>query len=512
MLRIRKIIQLAARGLSQRKISKAAGVGRNTLSFYLGQITKTGKSYQALLELDDAALSAIVSPIAKPACPDHRLLSLEPLLPDLSLELNRTGVTKLLLWEEYRSEHADGYGYTQFKKHLNRYIKNHQYSFHNVHQPGMEMQVDFAGKSLHVTDKRTGEMQSCPVLICTLPFSGLTFVIALVNARQESFYSGLNKALMYFGGVPARVKSDNMRQWVKRANRYEPTFNDAALQWGLHYQTELVATRVGKPKDKAHVESHVNIVYQRIYARIRHQEFYSLQELNARILELLEQHNHKPLQSRPASRAERFHLEEKPLLAALPREPFPFKFRKEFIVNSTYHSQIASEQHFYSIPSQYVGQKAVMIYDYENVEIYVKMNRVAFHKRSYVRGGYTTQADHMPEHHRAYKRSQEYNADYYLRKALQIGPYTKDVVTRVLNSRCFVQQAYKSCAGIISLTRKYPQGRIESACRRASTSPVVSYAMIKNILQKNLDTLELEQESVKYIPPHENIRGPSVYN
>ncbi len=512
MLRIRKLIQLASRGLSQRKISKEMRMGRNIVSMYLEQIKRTGKPCQSLLALDDASLAALLSPPAKPTPVDERFCNLEPLLSVYAKELKRTGVTKLLLWEEYRNDFADGYGYTQFKKYLNHYIKSSNPSYHNEHHAGKEMQVDFAGSQLYITDKRTGEKTPCPVLVCTLPFSGKTFAIALRNARQEAFYYGLNRAVAYFGGITESVKSDNMRQWVKRANRYEPTFNDATIRWGLHYQTELTATRVAKPKDKAHVECHVNIVYQRVYARLRNEVFYSLEALNARILELLEEHNNKPMQGYPYSRNDRFLMEEKQALRPLPRDPFLFKFRKEFKVNSTYHTQISPEQHFYSIPHQYIGYKAAIIYDYQNVEIYIGLDRVAFHPRSYVRGGYTTNPDHMPEHHRAYRRTQEYNADYYLRKAAYIGPATKEAVSRILSSKVFVQQAYNSCAGVISLTGKYPVTRVEAACIRALASPVVSYKMISRILEKDLDTVGETLISVTPLPEHDNIRGASAYN
>lgn len=512
MLRIRKLIQLSARGLSQRKISEELKMGRNVVSLYLEQIRQSKQSYQSLLELDDASLSALLSQPPKETPVDERLTKLVPLLPDYVKELKRTGVTKLLLWEEYRECDSGGYGYTQFKKHLNRYINNHKYSFHNEHEAGREMQVDFAGDLLYITDKRTGERTGCPVLVCSLPFSGQTFAIALRDAKQEAFYYGLNRSLAYFGGVTESVKSDNMRQWVKRSNRYEPSFNDATTQWSVHYQTELVATRVARPKDKAHVECHVNIVYQRIYARLRNEVFFTLDALNSRILELLAEHNHKQMQGRDYSRNDRFCAEEKHLLRPLPQEEFLFKFRKDFTVNSTYHTQIACDQHFYSIPSQYVGFKAILIYDYQNVEIYVGMQRVAFHHRNYTRGGYTTTPEHMPEHHRAYKRSREYNADYFLRKASLIGPSAQEIVARVLSSKIFVQQAYGSCAGIISLVRKYPVNRVEAACKRAKESPVVTYTMIKKILEKNLDTIHELDESMINLPDHDNIRGPSSYN
>ena len=73
---------------------------------------------------------------------------------------------------------------------------------HLSHRQENILQVDFAGKHLHYIDMQTGEIISCPVLICTLPFSGYTYVEALPSARQEHLFCALNRCLEYLGGVP----------------------------------------------------------------------------------------------------------------------------------------------------------------------------------------------------------------------------------------------------------------------------------------------------------------------
>jgi hypothetical protein len=237
--------------------------------------------------------------------------------------------------------------------------------------------------------------------------------------------------------------------------------------------------------------------------------------LNVRVTALLEEHNSKPMQGRSQSRSQKFIQEEKNCLKPLASTPYLFKYRKEFTVNSTYHVQITADEHFYSIPFRHIGKKATMVYDYVHVEMYIGLERVAVHTRSSIRGGYSTQEEHMPEKHRAYKRSREYNAQYYLDKASLIGPCTRESVERILGSKVFVQQAYRSCQGLISLVRKYPSSRVEAACLRATQSPTVSYTMIKNILEKNLDTVALCEETQKVdagsLCDHENIRGASHY-
>jgi transposase len=519
MLRIRKLIQLLERGCSARQMSAELKMGRNIVSGYMKRVAESGKSSEELLGLDDALLSSLLvkhnQPVGEKVEEDERFVLLEPLLPAYAQELRRTGVTKQLLWEEYKRDYpSNSYGYTQFKLYLNHYIKDHSYVFHNVYHPGIEMQVDFAGDGLSIIDKG-GVAHTCPVLVCSLPFSGYTFAIALFDARQESFYYALDKALEYIGGVTQSVKSDNMKQWVTRADRYEPTFADATLAWGVHYSTELVAARVYKPRDKGHVEGHVHIIYQRIHARLRNERFSTLNALNSRILELLNEHNAKPMQGHSYSRHDRFINEEKRCLKALPTTAYLFKYRKTFTVNSTYHVQIASDEHFYSIPFRHVGKQATLVYDHLHVEIYIGLERIAAHPRNWIKGGYSTLEEHMPENHRAYKKAKEYNAYYYLHRASLVGPCTKQAVERILSTRIFVQQSYRSCQGVLSLTRNYTSARVEAACQRAIQSPVVSYTMIKNILEKKLDMAEYtdghEQDNSDNLSDHENLRGSSNY-
>src|SRR5690606_1701943 len=131
------------------------------------------------------------------------------------------------------------------------------------------------------------------IFIATLPCSGLTFAIALASQKQRDFIHGINRALVYFGGVPQVFLSDNLKSYVDKPNRYEPTFNQLAVQLSSHYAIELNATRVVKPQDKGHVERHVTIVYQNVYAKLHGQKFIGLDQLNEAIFKFIEQLNDK---------------------------------------------------------------------------------------------------------------------------------------------------------------------------------------------------------------------------
>ena len=511
MLKLKRILQLLAAGVSQREISNKVGISRSSITAYKERADSSGKSYQELLQMSDSDVVSVLQRKDYRPGKDARYDKLEPLLKDYSHDITQNRSTYECLWEEYLKLHPEGYGYTRFKAYIQGYIKSHHYSYHNVYAPGFEMQVDFAGDKLNLIDRKTGLITEVVVLCCILPYSSIAFIMALYNATQECFYYGLSKALSYFGGIPESVKSDNMRQWVIRSDRYEPTFSESTMQWSVHYDTELVATRPVHPKDKAPVEGLVYKTYQFVYSRIRNEEYERLDLLNARIFELTDEFNGRNMAGRTYSRIELFEKEEKPLLKPLPAEPFILKHRKEFRVPSSYHVQIGKERHSYSVPYQYVNQKATVVFDQESVEVYVGFNRVAIHRRDLKANGYTTEPSHMPENHRAYQKSREYNAAYYLGQARHIGPNTTTVIERILTSQPFIQQAYRSSQGILSLTRKYPAERIEAACGRAcGTTAAVSYTAIKRILELKLDTEQVNTCS-SHIPLHENLRGASSF-
>ena len=511
MTQIRRILQLHLSGASKLRISNTLGLHRKTVDSYLEKLLSTGKTLTDLLKLEDSVLANIVYNTANPKT-DPRFLTLEKLFPSIKEELGKTGVTRKLLWEEYKAAHPEGYGYTQYCEHLSRYMKRDKATMHFEHQPGEYLQVDFAGKALSYINKNTGEIISCPVLVCTLPYSNFTYVEALLSAKQEEMFAALNRCLEFLGGVPKNILSDNMKQYVKKNERYEFSFQELANQWSVHYNTNLEATRPRKPKDKPSVENHVYVSYLRVYARLRDHEFYSLEELNRAIKTGLETLNNTNFQKLPGNRLQRFHDHEKRYLHSLPSEAFVVKHTTMAKVQKNYHVVLGEDRHQYSVPFQYIGQQTKIIYDHQNVEIYIGLERVAFHRRNYRRNYYTTTAEHMPEKHLHYWQTRGWDADYFLKMASRIGPNSKDYFKKVLDSKDFVEQTYRACLGLKSLSEKYGGQRFEAACKRALKGVKFNYGTIKNILENELDKVPDIQLSLFKTPNHGNIRGPGFYN
>jgi len=510
MVLIRRILQLKSQGNSKNRIAQIANVHRATLKSYLLKLGATGKDYNELLKCSDEELAAIVYNPSNVNKPDERLKEIENHFGYFNKELKRPGVTRQLLWEEYKEAYPGGYGYAQFCEHFSRYLGQMKATMHFDHQPGDYLQFDFAGKSLQYIDARTGEIVICPVLICTLPYSGYSYVEALPSAKQEHLFGALSRCLGQLGGVPRNVLSDNMKQFVQKNQRYEFTFQELAMQWSVHYNTNLEATRPGKPKDKPSVENSVYISYLRIYARLRNEEFYSLYGLNKRINQLTGELNSKKFQKFAYSRSDRFINEERPVLKPLPVEPFTIKHITSGKVQKNYHVILGEDKHYYSVPYKYIGQQTKIIYDGQTVEIFILPQRIATHKRSY-RQGYTTLAEHMPEKHFKYKEMQGWDAGYFISVASKIGVKSEEVFRKILASKEFIEQSYKACLGLKKLADAYGNERFEAACERALKGSRVNYGMIKNILKNNLDKQQQQQMSFQ-MPEHENIRGPQAYN
>ena len=81
---------------------------------------------------------------------------------------------------------------------------------------------------------------------------------------------------------------------------------------------------------------------------------------------------------------------------------------------------------------------------------------------------------------------------------------------QVLLGRIHQAQSYNACRGILALAKKVTPQRLEQACKRCQGAGKVTYTMLKNILDRNLDLVP-EQPDLFSTPKHDNIRGPEAY-
>lgn len=507
MEQIKKIIAFYQKQVPIKKISRLTGMSRNTIKRYIHRIEQSGLSVD---DLDDPELAKQIS--KRESQVDPKEADLQNRLPKLNKELGRVGVTRELLWEEYIREYPGGFSYSRFCRKLRQYRQIQDSTIRIEHKAAHKMQADFAGSKVAWIDRNTGEVHYAEVLICTLPYSGYTFAYAVPSQKQEYFIEGLNQVFLFYGGVPLILLSDNLKSYVTQADRYEPTFSELCIQLSRHYGIDLEATRAGKPKDKGHVEKHVNIIYNRLYGPLRNEVFHSIDEINRAFLIELKKHNHKNYQGKDYSRHDLFIGDEKDYLSALPAKPFEITKSTKAKVQRNYHVILGEDKHQYSVPFQYIGKNTQIQYTSKTVEVYIGVDKIAHHRRDRRNHAYTTLPGHMPEKHLRYLEQKGWDKDYFLKQAQKSGPDTVWAIEQILSSKCIIEQSYNACLGLLRLENKYGSDRLEKACTRARSAHRISYGIVKNILQKNLDQVPFNKEPDLFnTPDHDNIRGADHY-
>jgi transposase len=511
MNHIRRILQLMQSNVSERSIAKQCSISRTTVRSYAQRILQINLELDQLLELDDKALSDMMHEapeIGKGR--STRFDSVEDYLVTYASELKKTGVTKELLWQEYRLLYPTGYEYTQFCHYLSLHIGQKETVMHFLHRMGEKMMVDFAGKTMSYTDE-LGEIIPCQVFVAVLPYSGYSYVEAVRSQKQQDFVSCLENALHYMGGVPECIVSDNLKSYVKRASRYEPEFTELVEQFSVHYNTAVMAARIRKPRDKASVEKAVHLTYQRVYAPLRNQQFRSLKEMNHAILGQLTHHHGRGFRGGKQTRQQLF-AEESLYLKPLPKSRIEIKQRIMAMAQKNYHVLLGEDRHFYSVPYNHVGKQLQIVYTSSTVEIYLQYERIAIHPRQIGRKGYSTNADHMPPNHRHYAQMKGWDADYFKTQAENISPEVLQVIEAILQSRKFQQQAYNACLGILRLGSKYGNERLTRAAALSLQSRMTTYKFVSTILRNNTDLREKAQAQLFTIPEnHDNVRGAKNY-
>ena len=506
MNKVREIIRLFEQcNLSQRSIARALYISRPVVNEYIRKIRASGLDYAATSKLDDDTLLKIIEGPGKVLSERYQVLRQK--FEYFVKELKRTGVTLERLWQEYLDEHPEGYGYSRFCYHFQVWRNASELTMHMDHKAGDKAFIDFAGKHLQIVNRNTGEISDVEVFVSILGASQYTYAEAVATQQKHDWISANQNAFYYFGGVTRAVVPDCLKTAVSKANQYEPDINPEYEDFSRHFQTVILPARPARPKDKALVENAVKLVYSRIYAALRNRIFYSLKELNLAITEELRKHNSKPMQRLKTSRKQLFYETEKSALLPLPAAKYEFKSFKTLKAQFNYHVYLSDDNHYYSVPHRYRGSKVKLIYTHSVVEIFCKNRRIAFHKRDRRPGGYTTNPDHMPSHH---KFVSEWNPQRFTHWARNTGEHVETVVTHVLESRKHPEQAYKVCMGILSLARKYDRQRLDKACKRAISFDLYTYKGIKNILEKKLEEYQLDR--FEPMPLHPNIRGNQYYS
>jgi transposase len=506
MRTISEMLRLQAAGHSQRAIARSLAISHSTVSDYLGRAALEGVGWPLPSECTEAQLYARLFP-PKPATSAARPL------PDWATvwaemkDRKRTSVTLQLLWLEYKHGHPEGLQYSQFCQLYRHWRGGLDRVLRQEHRAGEKVFVDFAGQTVPVIDRSTGEVLAAQIFVGVLGASNYTYSEACRSQTLPEWLGAHARMYGYFGGVPRLTIPDNITSGVRHACYYEPDLNPAYQELATHFGTAILPTRVRKPRDKAKVEVGVLVVERWILARLRKLTFFSLADLNRELRQLLTALNDHPFQKLPGTRRSLFERLEQPALQPLPVQPYEYAEWKQVRANIDYHIEV--DGHYYSVPHELARQPLEARLTRTMVEVLHRGRRVAAHPRSHQRGGFTTTAEHRPKAHQRYL---EWTPSRVVAWAAKTGPHTGQLAQRILDCKPHPEQGYRACLGLLRLGQTYSPERLEAACARALEIGGISYRSVKSILASHLDQVPRVEPTPLALPQdHANLRGTDYY-
>ena len=504
MRKIRDVLRLSAEGLSTRKIGVSLTIGRTTVQAYLDRAAEVGLSWPLSPDMSDTDLERLIYPRT---ARDIANRATEPDWAHIHRELRRKGVTLMLLWEEYRSDHPDGYGYSRFCELYTRWEGKLSPVMRQRHPAGERLFVDYAGHTIDVIDPETGEVRTAQVFVAVLGASNYTFVEATWAQSLPDWIASHVRALDFFGGVTAQIVSDNLKAGVTKACFYDPVINRTYADMAAHYDTAVVPARPYKPKDKAKAEGGVLLAERWILARLRNRQFFSLAELNAAIRPLLVQLNGKVSRHLGASRRQLFDQLDNPALKPLPVAPYVYAEWKKCRAGLDYH--VAIDKHYYSVPYQLLKKDLWARITDRTVEVFHVGQRVASHVKTSSNGKHSTLRDHMPAHHQF---RDDWTPERISARAARVGPNVATFVEVVMRDRKHPEQGYRTCLGVIRLGDKFGRDRLDAACSRALEINARSYSSLQSILKNGLESRPRTRATEEPAITHPNIRGADYFH
>ncbi len=307
---------------------------------------------------------------------------------------------------------------------------------------------------------------------------------------------------------PAPSSATNSRAASPCRAATSPACSAPTPRWPSTTGPTILPARPAKPRDKAKVEVAVQVAERWILARLRHETFFTLAALNARIAELLAQLNARRCGDYGASRRELFERLDRPALRPLPAEPFEYAEWKRARVNIDYHVEV--DHHAYSVPYALVHERVEVRLTATTVEVFHRGQRVAAQSATTRPGRHTTDPAHMPK---AHQRHLEWTPSRLIAWAARSVPQTAALVEAILADRPHPEQGYRSCLGLLRLGKPLRRWPARGGLRPRAGAGARSYRHVDAILKRGLEQLPLPTAAPlpAASPVHEHIRGRDYY-
>ena len=509
MRRVRELLRLRlGANVPVREVARRIGIAPSTVRETLARFTAAGLVWPLPEAItDDGLEEALFRPAGTKQGYRRRP---EPDWAQVHRELKRKHVTLQLLWDEHIEAYPDGYRYSRFCDLYRAWEAKLPVTMRQTHIGGDKLFVDYAGDTVPViVDRLTGEVCPAQIFVAVLGASSFVYAEATWTQGLTDWVGAHVHAFEAIGGVPNLLVPDNAKVAVIKACLYDPQVNRTYTEMAAHYDAAVLPARPRKPRDKAKVEAAVLIVERWLLGRLRHRSFYSLGELNTAIGELLVRLNEqRSIRRLGVTRRQLFEELDRPALKPLPTEPYVLAEWRARRVGLDYHVEI--DRHYYSVPYRHAREQVEVRLTARTVEIFLRGERIAVHRRLSGNGKHTTIPEHMPSSHRRYA---DWTVDRIRAEAGRIGASTLQLCDMILAERPHPEQGSRACLGIVRLTRAFSAERVEAACMRALEIGARTYGSVRSILDNRLDRRPAPKRAADSPAiVHTNIRGPRYYH
>ena len=333
------IRSMARRGYSQRAIARMTGLHRDTIKKYLQRNTKPiykGINRESQLNPFKALIDGWLSQQDYQASRIHELLQCQGF--NGSYDVVQRHVKEL-------KEQRDRVAYIRFET-----------------LPGQQAQVDFGDFTIECSD---GSKMTIYCFIIVLGFSRKMYVEFIDRCTMPNFLRCHQRAFEFFGGIPAEILYDNMKNVVIKKLIGKVEWNKTFLSFCLHYGFKPLATPAYSPWAKGKVERPIQYVRERFW---RGYVYHDLSETNKNIIQWIRTvadiRKHGTTKEKVTDRFEK----ERPFLSLLPLSAYDTSEKEIRKVQKD--CQISFNGNVYVVPHEYVGKTVLLKFIDDNLRIF----------------------------------------------------------------------------------------------------------------------------------------------
>ena len=350
--------------------------------------------------------------------------------------------------------------------------------------PGEVAQVDFGSGPL-LPDPVTGKQRKSYFFVMTLTYSRHQYAEIVWDQTVATWLRCHRNAFEFWGGVPAKVRPDNLKAAIIKACYHDPQVQRSYGEFARGYGFQISPCVAETPEHKGVVESGVRYVKRSFLNSPR--TFSGIGDGNHQLMEwvLGEAGNriHGTTHRIPLTV---FAEEDKPALKPLPAERVELAVWTTAKIHPDCHAIF--QKSYYSAPYRLVGKQLDLRAGDCTVMFFQDLEMVACHPRATRPGQWMTNTDHLPEEKMAYLNQ---TPAWCKEQARRIGGFCAEFIDELLGDK--VLDRLRAAQGLLRLARKYGAKRLDKACRRALAYDNIRYHTVKRILEHGLDQLPLDQ-------------------